>query len=343
MPTFGDLITQINKAKPALVNELRLQYMQQMVALTKRPLVVYYARPEAASTGATVGDQDMLALMECLYGIKGRELDLIIDSDGGSPDTADAFVAYLRAKFDHVRVFVPHRAMSAATMIACGADEIWLAAHSFLGPIDVQLNGGDGQLVAAQDVLDQAALIKQDFEDPKAFWGGPGLLYHPTLLILCQNVLDYGRELAERHLAEVMFRGHPEGADKARIVAEALADHRSHKHHGRRLSRKYLQGLGLNIKELESDQALQEVVLTISHCFRITFVLQPKLMKLVQNHDGRLVTVVDRAQGFTVPAPVVPVQPAPQPAPPPAPDPVVVTDANDVPLERLPDFPPTSA
>src|SRR2546428_13939699 len=55
-------------------------------------------------------------------------------------------------------VIIPQLAMSAATMIACAADEIVLGKHSFLGPIDPQLilNTPVGQrMVPAENILEQ--------------------------------------------------------------------------------------------------------------------------------------------------------------------------------------------
>ena len=88
---------------------------------------------------------------------EGDELDLILHSPGGSPEAAEAVVSYLRSCFSHVRVIVPQLAMSAATMIACSADEVILGKHSFLGPIDPQLvlpTSLGVRMVPAQAVLD---------------------------------------------------------------------------------------------------------------------------------------------------------------------------------------------
>ena len=74
----------------------------------------------------SIGDEDMQAFMEVSQGLEGDGLDLILHSPGGSPEAAEAIVSYLRSRFSHIRVIVPQLAMSAATMIACAADEIVL-------------------------------------------------------------------------------------------------------------------------------------------------------------------------------------------------------------------------
>jgi ClpP class serine protease len=66
-------------------------------------------------------------------------LDLILHTPGGlvlaSEQIANALVAH-RAK---VTVFVPHYAMSGGTLLALAADEIVMAPHAVLGPLDPQV------------------------------------------------------------------------------------------------------------------------------------------------------------------------------------------------------------
>src|SRR5262245_28801722 len=66
-------------------------------------------------------------------------LDLILHTPGGlvlaSEQIANALVAH-RAK---VTVFVPHYAMSGGTLLALAADEIVMAPHAVLGPLDPQI------------------------------------------------------------------------------------------------------------------------------------------------------------------------------------------------------------
>lgn len=54
---------------------------------------------------------------------------------GDPAESAEAIVSYLRARFSHILVIVPQLAMSAATMIACAADEIVLGKHNVSRPM----------------------------------------------------------------------------------------------------------------------------------------------------------------------------------------------------------------
>ena len=77
---------------------------------------------------------DIQGFMETMSNIEETKLDLILHSPGGSSDAAQSVVEYMRQRFDHIRVFVPVAAMSAATMIALSCDEIVMGKHSQLGP-----------------------------------------------------------------------------------------------------------------------------------------------------------------------------------------------------------------
>ena len=116
----------------------------------------------------SINDEDMQAFMEVSYGLESDGLDLILHSPGGSPEAAEAIV-YLRSRFTNIPVIVPQLAMSAATMIACAANEIVLGKHSSLGPTDPQIlipTSLGIRAVPAQAVLDQFDRAQRECADP---------------------------------------------------------------------------------------------------------------------------------------------------------------------------------
>jgi hypothetical protein len=66
-------------------------------------------------------------------------LNVLLDSPGGSLDSAYATALYLKAYAKKLRVHVPGRAKSASTLLAIGADELHLSAFGELGPLDTQI------------------------------------------------------------------------------------------------------------------------------------------------------------------------------------------------------------
>jgi hypothetical protein len=66
-------------------------------------------------------------------------VNVLLDSPGGSLDSAYSTALYLSAYAKPFRVYVPGRAKSASTLLALGADELYLSVFGELGPLDTQL------------------------------------------------------------------------------------------------------------------------------------------------------------------------------------------------------------
>lgn len=229
--------------------------------------------------------------MEAVHGLKGPNLDLIIHSPGGSVEATEALVAYLRSKFEYIRIIIPHAAMSAATMWSCSANEVVMANHSFLGPTDAQfiLDTNLGNMsVPTQAILDQFELAKKDYlENPGILgvWWGMLEQYGPALLKQCMNASDLTKLLVGEWLETYMFAGEADAKKKAGHIATYLTNHEKFKSHGRHISRKDAEDVGLKITKLEDDQKLQDAVLSVYHSMAITFMLT-SATKIIENHLG---------------------------------------------------------
>ena len=68
-----------------------------------------------------------------------RTIDVVLDTYGGSLDSAFKTVLFLSRFAERIRVFVPRRAKSAGTLIAIGANELYLSPFAELGPLDTQI------------------------------------------------------------------------------------------------------------------------------------------------------------------------------------------------------------
>lgn len=305
MPTYSEIGADLGNVQPDdslnwLAANIR-KMLAEMERHTGRPVVLYEAnhRTVSASHGVQMREKDLEYFMDVLRGLKSDSLDLIVNSWGGSPDAADMIGSYLRQKFKSIRSIVPVEAMSAATMLVCGSERIVMGKHSFLGPIDLQMTfvTPDGpRHCAAEDVLDQYGKVRSDFkEDMRAFWEGPGARYWPDALIRCENALSYGREVAQRGLQEAMFREESDAEARAKAIASDLADHQKHRAHARRLSRAYLRDLGMKVEDLEADDRLQDLVLTIHHLSSHWFEGLPFVAKLMQSSQGRVAFELDES------------------------------------------------
>lgn len=236
--------------------------------------------------------EDIQGFMEVINGLPSDGLDLIIHLPGGSAEAADALVSYIRSKFNNVRVFVPHAAMSAATMLACSANTIVMGKHSFLGPIDPQfiIQTQLGTMsVAAHAIEEQFALAKEEIQkQPECLPAWLPILrqYGPALIVQCKLARELSEDLVAKWLAKYMLTGKADSGNSGRQIAKSLANHANFKSHARFIDRGQAKSFGLVIEDLESDQDLQDSALTVFHAAMHTF-SGALCVKIIENHLGR--------------------------------------------------------
>lgn len=302
MPSWGELIQQIHAAATsyeAAHDYVRHQAIANLSRYTGRAVILYAGghlqKPDVPSA-TSIDHSDMEGFMEAIHGLQGTDLDLIIHSPGGSVEATEAIGEYLRNRFDHIRVFVPHMAMSAATILAFVADEIVMAAHSQLGPIDPQfiLQTPFGvRMVPGQAITEQFERAKQACLDNPAeypVWAEMLQQYGPSLLVEVDNASALSAAVVKDWLENYMFSGFPETEREAKSqdLADYLARHSTHLTHSRGVFRDELANFDpdIRITDLESDQQLQDLALTVYHAAMHTF-SNTAAAKIIENHLGR--------------------------------------------------------
>lgn len=117
-----------------------------------------------------------------VHGIAGAEVDVWLESPGGSASAAYKIALEFRSYFSVVRVVVPEYAKSAATLLAISADEIVMASSAELGPLDVQIEHPDRENVTISGLDESRALgFLADFAANYIVQGG-FRVYHATEL-----------------------------------------------------------------------------------------------------------------------------------------------------------------
>ena len=323
MPTWGEILNELKDAakrsKKVPFDNVRRKYLAELHKKTERDIILYASdwMDPPAPPGSSINIGDIQGLMEVIHKLKGKELDFILHSPGGSAEAAEAIISYLRKKFSDIRVIIPYAAMSAATMLACGSDRILMGKHSYIGPIDPQfvLQTSLGtQMVPAQAVLDQFKLAKEECEDPaKAISWIPILpQYGPALLTQCLNAQTLSKELVKDWLSTYMFKFYDDREERAQELAEYLANHQNFKSHSRFIDRNKAKEIGLLIDDLEEDEELQDLVLSVFHAAMHTLQGTPTT-KIIENHLGK--ALVRKFQQIPIPLFQPPVQPPVQPPP----------------------------
>ena len=299
MPTWGEILKEhaeyFEKEGKLPFDFVRRKYLSKLHDYTKRNTILYATawtqKPDAPSNFLSITEEDIQGFMEVVHGLEGKRLDIILHSPGGFLEATEALVTYLRSNFNHIRVIIPYAAMSAATMLACSANEIVMGTHSFIGPIDpqksVQTRFGT-QSVPAQSVSEQFEMAKEECtKNAKNLGVWLPILeqYGPALLRECRLATDLSVELVEKWLRTYMLRKKRDGKEKAKDIAEKLSTHTLFKSHGRHIGIKEAKGLGLKISELEKDQTLQDLVLSVFHSTTQTFD-GTGAVKIIEYHTG---------------------------------------------------------
>lgn len=281
-------------------DNVRRKYLTKLSKYTKRDTILYATAfgspnlPKIPSSLISITSEDIQGFMTALQGLKRKELDLLIHSPGGMLEAAEQIINYLRSKYDRIRVIVPQNAMSAATIIACGADKIIMGKHSALGPIDPQITfpSQTGHFTApAQSILDEFAEAKKSIEEnPKTapLWLNKISRYPPGFLKVCEDTVQLSKDVVLSWLKSYMFRHYPdvEREEKARKIADYLGEAKEHHSHRRPIMMKEAQDMGLNVEALEKDQKLQDHVLSVFHSIILTFETT-SCVKFVENQNGK--------------------------------------------------------
>lgn len=128
-------IMQLQRQRGSQV--ITLVHRQETMRLLGFPLVRYIDIDDAEDVIRVIRDTD-----------PDMPIDIILHTPGGLAIATLQIAAALRSHGGRVTAFVPHLAMSGGTLIALAADNIVMAPHAMLGPIDPQVGGFPAASVA---------------------------------------------------------------------------------------------------------------------------------------------------------------------------------------------------
>jgi ATP-dependent protease ClpP protease subunit len=288
MPNWNQVLHEIHeehqKGNPSPLDYVRRKYLTKIYEKTGRNIIAYYSGwlQKPTSADAAINDKDKSAFMTNIHGLdRSKGLDLILHTPGGDVAATESIIDYLRTMFDgDIRAIIPQISMSGGTMIALSCRQIMMGKQSNLGPIDPQLAG-----VACQAVLDEFELAKKEIkQNPHSaiLWQTIISKYHPTLLIACQQSIEWATKIAKEALAKNM---HSKDTSKIGKILEVFANHSMQKSHARHISVSECKEAGLSIVEMEIDNDLQDLILTTHHAFMHSFANSPAI-KIVENQLG---------------------------------------------------------
>lgn len=291
MPNWNEIQRQVS-AMESPFDHVRREYLRKLVQKTGRNVIAYYSGwlQKGNNRLAAIQDNDKDGFMNAIYKMdKGLGLDLILHTPGGDVAATESLGNYLRSVFGtNIRCFVPQQAMSGGTLLACMGECIVMGKESSLGPIDPQYNG-----IPAHGVIEEFNEAKNALKtDPKSWpvWQTIISQYHPTFIGECAKAIQWSSEIASNWLISGMFRNCRDKKKKTNAVLKVLNNHASTKNHSRHIAMDEARRIGLVIKQLEDDDSLQDIVLSLHHAYMCTF-WNTKAIKIIENSTGGALTI----------------------------------------------------
>lgn len=184
-----------------------------------------------------------------------RKIDLFLHSNGGDGIVPWRLVTLIREYAEHFSVLVPHRAFSAATLTALGADTIVMHPMGMLGPTDPTVTNAFNPLdpsgkrigISVEDVTAYLALMRDDagihHEDQVvSAFNQLAANVHPLALGNVKRSLSQSRMMAKKLLSL-----HMDPDDQSHRV-QTIVDNLTSKlfYHGHPINRTEAAELGLS-------------------------------------------------------------------------------------------------
>ena len=295
MPSFIEIQKEIQaETIPDSPYDLvRRKYLAKLSNMTGRNTILYYSgwlqKPvRSISPLMSISDNDKNGLMSVIHGMDvSLGLDIILHTPGGDLAATESLIDYLNQKFNgEMRAIIPQLAMSGGTIIAFACKEILMGKQSSLGPIDPQING-----LPASGIVSEFYHANKEIKGDKSkmnVWGPIIAGYHPSLIENCKKAISWSKELASMYLLGSMFRGEsasdPNLADKIDGILRLFTDQNITKSHARHISTPVCKERGLKIVDIEDDQNLQDIILSIHHASALTIMNTPAI-KIIENQN----------------------------------------------------------
>ena len=297
MPSFAEIQKEISGKDPETPYDVvRKKYMKRLSEKTKRNTILYYSgwvqKPiKKIAPLMSINDDDKNGFMSVVHGLDtSKGVDVILQTPGGDIAATESLVDYLNQKFTgNMRAIVPQLAMSGGTIIACACKEILMGKQSSLGPIDPQIDG-----VPASGIISEFCKASKEIKRDKDMinvWSPIISRYHPSLIDSCEKAIEWSIDLAGAYLSGSMFRDELKRnvsgtAQRVADIISLLADQKKTKSHNRHIPMPVCKKVGLKITEIEQDQELQDIVLSIHHAAALTIANTPAV-KIIENQDGK--------------------------------------------------------
>ncbi len=319
MASWNEISDEIREARDGY-EQVRHKYLKKFHELRGGRNVISYAsgwlHNGSNREGTSIEDKDKTAFMSLSIGKrkpedsptgKAREgvvhekgLDLILHTGGGNIAAAESIMDFLLDLYHgDVEVFVPQVALSAGTIMACGAKKIHMGTYSSLGPIDPHIGS-----TPVWSILEDFKEAKRDIainESNYLVWLPILQKYSVGIVSECNVLNQLSASVAKKWLnRESGMFGDLKSIDrekKASEIVRELSNYSKFKSHDRHISMNECKneiGFGDNVVNLAGDGTndydfMKSALLSYHHTCEHTFLDNEGLGKIIENHLGHTI------------------------------------------------------
>ncbi len=326
MGIYSEYLDQAGKLD---LNAERKKQLARIAKLRNRDVLVYASDSAKARQGAPVAidNSDLLPITDQLSNLSGSAIDVLLETGGGSGETAEDIVRLLHSRYESVAFIIPGMAKSAGTIMVMAGDEILMEPASSLGPIDAQIQW-EGKVFSAEAFLKGLERIKEEVTTANSL----NRAYIPILQRIspgeiqnAENALSFAKVLVTNWLKEHKFknwishRTHNPGTPvtpqqkeaRAKEIADKLCDHSKWLSHGRSIKLPDLAGIGLEIMDYSKSAELADAIRRYHVLLQMTFD-GTNIYKLFETPSSQIVRFFSQVQ---IPGmlPQLPMVPGPRP------------------------------
>lgn len=271
--------------------------------LTESYLFVYSAAIGKPIPDLGINQSDYYVIADLLKSKSGlSRLDFYIETPGGSGQTAEEIVRFLRDNFTQIYFIVSGEAKSAGTIMVLSGDEIFLTDTGSLGPIDAQVPLGRS-VVSAYDYMEWVEEKRTEASINSKLNPFDAVMVAqitPGELVGVNNSLKFAEDLVVEWLSKYKFinwtvtetRQIPVTDDyrkfRAKQIAQVLCNHTKWRLHGRSIKINDLEEIGLKIHRIDNDPALSNIVYRIHLILRLIYDSSP-IYKVLATEQGKIV------------------------------------------------------
>lgn len=227
---------------------------------------------------------DFYMIQDILRESDKNQIDIYLETPGGSGEAAEEIARFLHSKFDEVNFVIAGEAKSAGTILVMCADNIYMCSTGSLGPIDAQVKIGRS-VVSAYDyktwVEERRAEAKNNgklnpFDAILVSQISPGELYG------VENSLQFAKDLVKTWLPKYKFKNwsitetrnlqvtQEMKEKRASDISDKLCNHMDWHTHGRSLKIEDLKE-ELQIEDIDKNPVLANIVYRIKTVIRLIF------------------------------------------------------------------------